>query len=233
MRKLNLTTSAVVINHLKSKYLQKTGYQKLISDNGPQYSSQEFSAFCKQWGIDHVTSLPLYPQSNGFIERSVQTVRNHLRNAEASGQDPYLALLTYRTTPVDSSFSAVFRVILINDCSSDKSSSHRRSCRRIVALSAKVYSKFSPDSSSSVANTATQPSTLPAPKSTSLPDPVVVANEKTNRRLINSISTLPAEVSFLKETGSPLSEVFELCGAPASQIICRLWNRGRNPAQLA
>ena len=49
-----------------------------------------------------MTSSPLYPQSNGFIERSVQTVKNLLRKAEASGQDPYLALLTYRTTPVDS-----------------------------------------------------------------------------------------------------------------------------------
>ena len=38
-----------------------------------------------------MTSSPLYPQSNGFIERSVQTVKNLLRNAEASGQDPYLA----------------------------------------------------------------------------------------------------------------------------------------------
>ena len=44
----------------------------------------------------------LYRQSNGFIERSVQTVKRLLRKAEASGQDPYLAMLTYRTTPVDS-----------------------------------------------------------------------------------------------------------------------------------
>ena len=102
VRKLNSATSAAVINHLKSIFAEHGIPETLVSDNGPQYSSQEFAAFCKQWGIDHVTSSPLYPQSNGFIERSVQTVKNLLRKAEASGQDPYLALLTYRTTPVDS-----------------------------------------------------------------------------------------------------------------------------------
>ena len=87
---------------LKSILAENGIPETLISDNGLQYSSQEFAAFCKQWGIDHVTSSPLYPQSNGFVERSVQTVKNLLGKAEASGQDPYLALLTYRTTPVDS-----------------------------------------------------------------------------------------------------------------------------------
>ena len=41
------------------------------------------------------------PKINGFVEWSVWTVKNLLRKAEALRQDPYLALLTYRTTPVD------------------------------------------------------------------------------------------------------------------------------------
>jgi len=96
VRKLNSSTSAAVINHLKSVFADHGIAETLVSDNGLQYS--------KQWGIDHVTSSPLYPQSNGSIEQSVQTVKNLLRKAEASGQDPYMALLTYQTTPVDSNF---------------------------------------------------------------------------------------------------------------------------------
>ena len=101
MRKLNSTTSTAVINNPKSIFAENGIPETLISDNSAQYSSQEFAAFCKQWGIDQVMSSPLYPQSNGFVEQSVQTVKN-LWKAEALGKDPYLALLTYRTTPVDS-----------------------------------------------------------------------------------------------------------------------------------
>ena len=72
------------------------------SDNGPQYSSQEYAKFAKQWGFKHVTSSPHYPQSNGLAERTVQTVKNILRKADANGADPYLSLLEYRNAPVDS-----------------------------------------------------------------------------------------------------------------------------------
>ena len=58
-----------------------------------------------------MTSSKLYPQSNGFIEGSVQTVKNLLRIAEASGQDPYLALLIYRSTPVDKNLPSPARLL--------------------------------------------------------------------------------------------------------------------------
>ena len=87
VRKLNSTTSAAVINNLESIFAENEIPETFISDNIPQYSSQEFVAFCKQWGIDQETSSPLYPQSNGFVEQSVQTVKD-LQKAEALGQDP-------------------------------------------------------------------------------------------------------------------------------------------------
>ena len=115
VRKLNSSTSAAVVNHLKSVFAEHEIVETLVSDNGPQYNSQEFEAFYKQWGIDYVTSSPLHPQSNGFIERSVQTVKNLLRKAEASEKDPYLALLTYRTTPVDSSLPSPAQLVSHRD----------------------------------------------------------------------------------------------------------------------
>ena len=102
LRKLNPTTSAAIINHLKAIFAEHVIPESLVTDNGPQYSSPEFTAFCDHWGINHITSSPLYPKSNGFIERMVQTVKNLLKKSDAAGQDPYLALLSYQTTPIDS-----------------------------------------------------------------------------------------------------------------------------------
>ena len=85
VRKLNSTTSAAVIYHLKSVFAEHGIPETLVSDNGPQYNSQELAAFCKQWGIDHMTSSPLYPQGNGFIERSVQTVKNAFTKSRSLG----------------------------------------------------------------------------------------------------------------------------------------------------
>ena len=111
LRKLNSTTSAAIINHLKSIFAEHGIPESLVTDNGPQYSSREFAAFCDHWGINHITSSPLYPKSNGFIERMVQTVKNLLKKSDAAGQDPYLALLSYRTTPIDSNLPSPAKVL--------------------------------------------------------------------------------------------------------------------------
>ena len=53
------------------------------------------------YGVEHITSSPIYPQSNGSAGRMVQTVENILRKCEEDKEDPYLALLSYRDTPLD------------------------------------------------------------------------------------------------------------------------------------
>lgn len=64
----------------------------VVSDNGPQYASAEFSSFAEEWGFKHVTSSPGYAQSNGQAERAVQTVKNLLKKVQSSHCDPYIAL---------------------------------------------------------------------------------------------------------------------------------------------
>jgi len=106
IRQLNSTTSAAIINHLKSIFSEYGIPSRIITDNGPQYSCKEFKAFATSYGIDHVTSSPLYPQSNGYSERVVQTIENILKKCYEHGEDPYLGILSYRTTPVDNNLKS-------------------------------------------------------------------------------------------------------------------------------
>ena len=55
------------------------GYpDEVVTNNGPPFSSQEFNRFLSKLGITHTTSSPLYPRSNGSVERMVQTVKTLL-----------------------------------------------------------------------------------------------------------------------------------------------------------
>ena len=72
-----------------------------MSDNGPQYASASFSHFASDYGFDHVTSSPRYPQSNGAAERAVKTVKSLL----TKNDDPYVALWGYRSTPLENGYS--------------------------------------------------------------------------------------------------------------------------------
>ncbi|XP_033731747.1 uncharacterized protein K02A2.6-like [Pecten maximus] len=97
----NDTRSQTVITHLKSLFARQGIPDEVMTDNGPQFSSDVFKVFSKKWDFKHTTSSPRYPRSNGMVERGVQTVKNLLKKAQQDGRDPYLALLEYRNTPVN------------------------------------------------------------------------------------------------------------------------------------
>ena len=99
--KLTPTRSEDVIVHLKSIFSRHGIPEIFFSDNGPQFSSRQFTDFSLAYGFKHVTSSPKFAQSNGEAERHVQTVKRLLKKA----QDPYLALLAYRATPLSNGYS--------------------------------------------------------------------------------------------------------------------------------
>ena len=93
---LTSLTSASVINSFKAIFARMGIPETVVTDNGTQYTSAEFSKFSKYYGFRHITSSPHHPAGNGEAERAVQTVKNLLKKE----QDPFLALLNYRNTPL-------------------------------------------------------------------------------------------------------------------------------------
>ena len=99
--RLTSLSSRAVIKELKAIFARYGIPDALVTDNGPQFSSAEFSVFARTWGFDHVTSSPRYPQSNGKAENAVKTIKNLFRKCKASGQSEFLALLDWRNTPTE------------------------------------------------------------------------------------------------------------------------------------
>ena len=97
---LKHTTGLEIINHCKSQFARHGIPDIFFSDNGPQFSSSMFDQFSIEYGLQHHTSSPYHPQSNGMAEKAVQTIKNILRKVTEDKKDFYLALLDLRNTPI-------------------------------------------------------------------------------------------------------------------------------------
>lgn len=103
--------SETVINYTKSIFSRHGIPSIVISDNGPEFSSRRYKQFAKQWDFLHKTSSPEYPQSNGLVERTIQTIKQSLRKCYDDGSDPYLAMLALRTSVNSTNSSAAFALM--------------------------------------------------------------------------------------------------------------------------
>lgn len=94
------STSSSVINRIREVIVRFGIPEQIVSDNGRQFTSQEFQRFCKNNGIKHTMSSVYHPRSNGAAERLVKTFKRAL--AQSSGDlDRRLQqfLFQYRITP--------------------------------------------------------------------------------------------------------------------------------------
>ena len=84
---------------MKSVFARYGIPKTIVSDNGPQYLSFQFHQFCKIYDISHDPSSPEHPNANGLAENTVKIVKNLLKKASKSQEDPYIGLLACRSTP--------------------------------------------------------------------------------------------------------------------------------------
>ena len=80
----------------------------IVSDNGPQFTARQFQTFSQEWNFTHCTSSPYYPQANGKAESAVKIAKRILRRCD----DPELALLEYRNTPVESATTSPIQQLI-------------------------------------------------------------------------------------------------------------------------
>lgn len=97
------TNAAKTIEALENIFLEHTYPESIRSDNGPPFSSEEFSNYCVRKNIRLVRTIPYWPQMNGLVERQNQGILRTLRIAKAIKADWRKAIrdyvYAYNTTP--------------------------------------------------------------------------------------------------------------------------------------
>ena len=66
VQSMSSTTSGQTVQALKAIFSRHGIPTTFVSDNGPQYASEEMVAFAREYNFTHITSSPHYPQGNGF-----------------------------------------------------------------------------------------------------------------------------------------------------------------------
>ena len=96
------TTADATITELRRLFSSYGLPEQVVSDNGPQFVSEEFKAFLKSNGVKHIRCSPYHTSSNGAVERLVQTFKRAMQaqKTKLSFQQILMSfLLTYRITP--------------------------------------------------------------------------------------------------------------------------------------
>ena len=102
VRRLPNSSTHMVIKELGPVFTELGRPFILRSDNRPCYSSREFHNFLSFYQVDHITSSPHYPQSNGFAEALVGIAKKLMEKSVKEGKLWNYGLLQYRTTPISS-----------------------------------------------------------------------------------------------------------------------------------
>uniref|UniRef100_A0A5S6Q0K3 RNA-directed DNA polymerase n=1 Tax=Trichuris muris TaxID=70415 RepID=A0A5S6Q0K3_TRIMR len=78
------TVSTCVTKRLRGLFAIFGLPKAIVSDNGPQFVSEEFEAFCDNNNITHIKTTPYHPKTNGLAERTVCLFKNRIRASSDS-----------------------------------------------------------------------------------------------------------------------------------------------------
>ena len=80
------TSAAKTITALRKLFASYGLPEQVVSDNGPQFTSEEFQSFMKNNGIKHIHCALYHPSSNGAIERFNLTFKQALKASAKDGR---------------------------------------------------------------------------------------------------------------------------------------------------
>ena len=105
-------TGKAIAHHMQAIFAECRWPNTLVTYNRPCYTtSKEFQVLMQSMSVNHITSSPHYPQSNGLAEKFVGIIKNLFHKAKKEGQFPYTALMVYRNTPLNGTLQSPMQIL--------------------------------------------------------------------------------------------------------------------------
>ena len=111
VHKLMSLTGQHIANHFKLICSEYGWPETLVSDNGPCYTLEVFTNLMVEYNVNHRTSSPHCPQSNGLAEKYVQIVKSLFHKAKEEGKGLYQCLMIYHNTPLSSTLQSPMQIL--------------------------------------------------------------------------------------------------------------------------
>ena len=93
--------------------------ESLISENGPCYTVEVFTSVMNAYHINHTTSSPHNPRSNGLTGKYVQIVKSLFNKAKEEGKDLFRCLMIYHNTPLIGRLQSPMEILQSKSARSD------------------------------------------------------------------------------------------------------------------
>ena len=96
------TTACQTVECMRRTFATRGIPYCMVTDNGPQFLSEECSKFMRSNGIHHQRTPPYHPSTNGQVERMIQELKKSLKSKPSErtwSHQVSLFLLHYQTTP--------------------------------------------------------------------------------------------------------------------------------------
>jgi hypothetical protein len=99
VKKMKSTSALATCRKLREIFASLGLPRILVSDNGPQWTSDDFKQFCQSNNIQTIRSSPYHPKSNGLAERAVRTFKERMTASRDIDARLQQFLMSYRNAP--------------------------------------------------------------------------------------------------------------------------------------
>ena len=87
-----------IAEHFRLIFPEYAWADTLVSDNGLCHVAKTFTSLMKEYAVNHITSSPHHPQSNGLAQKFVQIVKNLFHKVKDEATNIYKCLMIYCNT---------------------------------------------------------------------------------------------------------------------------------------